>query len=185
MYIGAAFIVVSTFISTFTPRAIGGFIASRALTGIGQGLAMPAGPVYINEIAPANDRGMIMSLWQLFFGFGSFMAYWINYACSGSSDSLGDWDWRIVMLGQLIGPIVIIAGLFFCPESPRWLVASTLDTIPRYQVGTLVLIIGSGTSNRIASRMPSTRCHGSEMMRTLFRRRYRKCHRPSPTKRLR
>ena len=62
MHFGALLIIVSTFISTFTTRAIGGFIASRALTGIGQGLAMPAGPVYINEIAPAKDRGNYESL---------------------------------------------------------------------------------------------------------------------------
>ncbi|KAL2676438.1 hypothetical protein Neosp_010196 [[Neocosmospora] mangrovei] len=120
MNIGAVFIIVSTIIASFTPRAIGGFIASRALTGIGQGMAMPAGPVYINEIAPAGHRGMVMSLWQLFFGFGSFLAYWINFACTKKSESLGNWDWKIVMLGQLIAPIIIIAGLFFCPETPRW-----------------------------------------------------------------
>lgn len=72
MSIGAAFIIMSTLISTFNPGAIGGFIASRALTGIGQGLVMPAGLVYINEIAPASLRGTIMSFWQLFFGFGFF-----------------------------------------------------------------------------------------------------------------
>jgi MFS family permease len=85
-------------------------------------MAMPAGPVYINEIGPAGNRGTIMSLWQLFLGFGSFLAYWINYACTKSPQSLGNWDWRIVMLGQLIAPVIIIVGLFFCPETPRWYV---------------------------------------------------------------
>ncbi|CEI60187.1 hypothetical protein FVEN_g6370 [Fusarium venenatum] len=120
MWIGAIFVIISTFISTFTPPAIGGFIASRAITGFGQGLMMPAGPVYVNEIAPANLRGTIMSFWQLFFAVGSFVAYWINYGCSKNAESLGDWDWKIVMLLQIFFPVIIISGLFFCPETPRW-----------------------------------------------------------------
>ena len=120
MWAGATFVIISTFVSTFTPPAIGGFIAGRAITGFGQGLMMPAGPVYINELAPAKLRGTIMSFWQLFFALGSFLAYWINYACSKNAERLGEWDWKIVMLFQIFCPIVIISGLFFCPETPRW-----------------------------------------------------------------
>ncbi|KAL3496076.1 general substrate transporter [Aspergillus germanicus] len=120
MHLGCAFIIISSIISTFTPRVMGGFIAGRALTGIGQGLAMPAGPVYVNEMAPAEKRGMIMSFWQLFFGVGSFLAYWINYGCTKNAESLGDWNWRVVILLQCLAPVVIITGLLFCPESPRW-----------------------------------------------------------------
>ena len=120
MWAGATFVIISTFVSTFTPPAIGGFIAGRAITGFGQGLMMPAGPVYINELAPAKLRGTVMSFWQLFFALGSFLAYWINYACSKNAERLGEWDWKIVMLFQIFCPIVIISGLFFCPETPRW-----------------------------------------------------------------
>jgi MFS family permease len=120
MHLGCTFIIISSLISTFTPRVIGGFIAGRALTGVGQGLALPAGPVYINEMAPAAKRGMIMSFWQLFFGVGSFLAYWINYACTEDAEKLGDWNWRVVILLQCLAPLLIMTGLIFCPESPRW-----------------------------------------------------------------
>jgi hypothetical protein len=39
---------------------MGGFIAGRAIVGIGQGIALPAGPTYISETAPAESRGKIM-----------------------------------------------------------------------------------------------------------------------------
>ncbi|KAI6760356.1 hypothetical protein HG530_009216 [Fusarium avenaceum] len=120
MWAGATFVIIATFVSTFTPPVIGGFIAGRAITGFGQGLMMPAGPVYINELAPAHLRGTIMSFWQISFTVGSFIAYWINYGCSKNAESLGEWDWKIVMLFQIFCPIVIISGLFFCPETPRW-----------------------------------------------------------------
>lgn len=119
---GCVVVIISTFISTFTPRNIGGFIAGRAIVGIGQGIALPAGPTYISEIAPADSRGKIMSFWQMNFSVGSFLAYWINYACSKNSAKLGDWDWKTVQLFQLLAPCLIISAIWFCPESPRWLI---------------------------------------------------------------
>ncbi|KAF2621970.1 MFS sugar transporter-like protein [Macroventuria anomochaeta] len=119
---GCVIVIISTFISTFTPRNIGGFIAGRAIVGIGQGIALPAGPTYISEIAPAESRGKIMSFWQMNFSVGSFLAYWINYACTKNAAKLGDWDWKTVQIFQLLAPILIIIGITFCPESPRWLV---------------------------------------------------------------
>ncbi|PSN59096.1 MFS sugar transporter-like protein [Corynespora cassiicola Philippines] len=121
--VGCVIVIISTFISTFTPRNIGGFIAGRALVGIGQGIALPAGPTYISEIAPAESRGKIMSFWQMNFSVGSFLAYWINYACTKNSGSLGDWDWKTVQMFQLLAPVIIIITVSFCPESPRWFIA--------------------------------------------------------------
>lgn len=52
-------------------------MAGRVLIGIGQGLALTAGSIYIGELAPQEIRGMIMSFWQMFYSVGSFIAYWI------------------------------------------------------------------------------------------------------------
>lgn len=54
------------------------------------------------------------------FSVGSFLAYWINYACSNYSDRLGDWDWRTTLIFQILAPLIIIPLIYFCPESPRW-----------------------------------------------------------------
>jgi len=53
---------------------------------------------------------------------GSFIAYWVNYACSKHVQKLGDWDWRMVVIFQLLMPILILAQIFFIPETPRWYV---------------------------------------------------------------
>ncbi|KAH6723054.1 general substrate transporter [Leptodontidium sp. MPI-SDFR-AT-0119] len=118
--VGCIIVIVATFISTFTPRNIGGYIGGRALVGIGQGIALPAGLVYISELTPSGTRGTIMSFWQMNFSVGSFMAYWINYGCTKNTKGLGNWDWKTVMLCQLIAPTFIIANIWACPESPRW-----------------------------------------------------------------
>lgn len=54
-----------------------------------------AGPVYIGEMAPVHIRGKIMAFWQMFYSVGSFIAYWINYACSLHRKKLGEWDWKV------------------------------------------------------------------------------------------
>jgi sugar porter (SP) family MFS transporter len=121
MGIGCFLTIIATFIQTFAPRHnIGTFIAGRAIIGIGQGIALTAGPIYIGELAPPEIRGKVMSFWQLFYSVGSFLAYWINYACQLNKEKLGDWDWKIVVIFQIMVPIYIMILLPFIPETPRW-----------------------------------------------------------------
>jgi MFS family permease len=79
-----------------------------------------AGPIYIGELAPSEIRGKIMSFWQMFYSVGSFIAYWVNYACSKHPQKLGEWDWKMVVIFQILMPIIILSQIFFIPESPRW-----------------------------------------------------------------
>ncbi|KAL0932158.1 sugar transporter [Colletotrichum truncatum] len=118
---GCLVTIVAAFMQAFAPRHnLGVFIAGRVIIGIGQGLALTAGPVYINEITPAEIRGVVMTFWQLNFSVGSFIAYWINYACSLNREKLGDWDWRMVVIFQILVPTIVCALLWTIPESPRW-----------------------------------------------------------------
>ncbi|KFY51094.1 hypothetical protein V496_08955 [Pseudogymnoascus sp. VKM F-4515 (FW-2607)] len=121
MGIGCFLTIIATFIQTFAPRHnIGTFIAGRAIIGIGQGIALTAGPIYIGELTPPEIRGKVMSFWQLFYSVGSFLAYWINYACQLNVKKLGEWDWKIVVIFQIMVPVYIIILLPFIPETPRW-----------------------------------------------------------------
>ncbi|KAK1238504.1 hypothetical protein MKX07_006650 [Trichoderma sp. CBMAI-0711] len=121
MWIGCFTTVIATFMQTFAPRhSLGCFIAGRVLVGLGQGIALTSGPVYIGEMAPPQIRGLIMAFWQLFYSVGSFIAYWINYACSLHRSALGEWDWKMVVIFQMMVPIIIMILLPFQPESPRW-----------------------------------------------------------------
>jgi len=61
-----------------------------------------------------------MSFWQMFYSVGSFIAFWINYACTKHTNTLGEWDWKMVIIFQLLMPVLIIAQVFFIPETPRW-----------------------------------------------------------------
>lgn len=43
-----------------------------------------------------------------------------QYACSKRREQLGEWDWKMVVIFQMLVPILIIIALPFQPESPRW-----------------------------------------------------------------
>ncbi|KAF2798325.1 general substrate transporter [Melanomma pulvis-pyrius CBS 109.77] len=123
MAVGAILVIIATFMQAFAPRGnIGCFIGGRVIIGFGQGLALTAGPIYIGELAPPEIRGMIMSFWQMFYSVGSFIAYWVNYACQKNPKKLGEWDWKMVVIFQILMPIIILSQVFFIPESPRWYV---------------------------------------------------------------
>lgn len=77
-------------------------------------------------MAPPEIRGLIMAFWQTFYSFGALIAYLINYACSGRK-SLGEWDWRMVVIFQILVPIIIMIILPFQPESPRWYIQKRGD----------------------------------------------------------
>ncbi|KAI0593698.1 sugar transporter [Biscogniauxia sp. FL1348] len=121
MAIGCFVTIIATFLQAFAPwHNLGCFIGGRVLVGIGQGMALTAGPTYIGEVSPPEIRGKIMTFWQMFYSVGSFIAYWIAFACNANKEKLGHWDWRTVVIFQILVPLIIIILLPFQPESPRW-----------------------------------------------------------------
>jgi MFS family permease len=61
-----------------------------------------------------------MGFWQLFYSVGSFLAYWTAYATGTNPEALGEWDWKLIVIFQILVPIIICCLLPFIPETPRW-----------------------------------------------------------------
>ena len=91
-------------------------IASRVVLGLAIGLASTNVPVYLSEVAPAHARGWVVSLFQLAVTVGILVAYLVDYAFAG----VEGWRW---MLGLAVVPALVFGtGMFFLPETPRWLI---------------------------------------------------------------
>lgn len=125
---GCFLVIVATFVQAWSPQGnIGAFLAGRCIIGIGQGIALVSGPIYIGELAPSHIRGKIMSFWQLFYSVGSFICFWVAYACSKHKAHLGEWDWKMVVIFQLLVPTITISLLFTIPGTPRWYIKRNGD----------------------------------------------------------
>ncbi len=90
-------------------------LCGRVLVGIGIGGASMLTPLYLAEIAPAGERGALVSLNQLAVASGILVSYLIGYALAAD----GAWRWMLGLGG--VPGIILAVGMFFLPETPRWL----------------------------------------------------------------
>src|SRR5690554_4228215 len=114
---------VSAIGSALAPEVVS-FMFFRFIGGLGVGASSVVAPMYISEIAPAKNRGLLVALFQFNLVFGILAAYFSNYLI-GLSDSSSSWRW---MLGVEAVPALLYTLLLFkIPESPRWLIAIKND----------------------------------------------------------
>ncbi|CAK9178518.1 unnamed protein product [Ilex paraguariensis] len=83
----------------------------RLLEGFGVGIISYTVPVYIAEIAPQNLRGGLGSVNQLSVTIGIMLSYLLGIFV----------NWRMLAVFGSLPCLILIPGLFFIPESPRWL----------------------------------------------------------------
>ena len=91
--------------------------AGRFMLGIGVGIEGGCVGIYISESVPANVRGSIVSMYQFNIALGEVLGYAIAamfYSVKGG--------WRFMVGSSLVFSTILFIGLFFLPESPRWLV---------------------------------------------------------------
>ncbi len=92
------------------------FILARLAGGLAVGAASVLSPLYVAEVAPAKKRGMLVAIYQLTIVIGILISYTINYSLHGLEN-----NWRWMFASGIIPSVLFFAGLFFIPESPRWL----------------------------------------------------------------
>ena len=109
-------------------------VVYRIIGGVGIGVVSIVSPLYISELAVAQYRGRLVSLYQLAVTVGFLGAYLVNYqllawAESGTQLSV-DWlnkifiteVWRGMLGMETLPAILFFIIIFFIPEGPRWLI---------------------------------------------------------------
>ena len=91
----------------------------RIVGGFGIGIVSIVSPVYISEVSPADVRGTMVSLYQLFITIGFLLAYLANFLIL-KGVSMPDY-WRPMLGAEAVPDILFLVMIFFIPESPRWL----------------------------------------------------------------
>ncbi|KAL6708228.1 Plasma membrane low glucose sensor [Coniothyrium glycines] len=95
------------------------FIAGRFFAGYGVGLISALIPMYQSETAPKWIRGTIVGAYQLAITIGLFLAAIVNNSTKDRNDS---GSYRIPIAVQFAWSIILVAGLTFLPETPRYLI---------------------------------------------------------------
>lgn len=119
MFTGSAIIIIGTCIQAPAVN-MGMFLTGRFLLGFGVSFCCVSAPCYVSEMAHPKWRGTLTGLYNTCWYIGSIVASW---TCYGSAYLTSNWSWRIPIWAQLVSSVVVAGGVFFLPESPRWLVA--------------------------------------------------------------
>jgi len=109
----------------------------RFITGCGIGSSSVVTPAYLGEMAPAERRGAIVSLYEVMLCVGMMVSGLVDLACAGLPEA-----WRFMVIMPAIPGALMGTALFALPESPRWLMAQrdtdqAFETITRLRHNTL------------------------------------------------
>ena len=118
------------------------FVSWRMLGGVAIGLASALSPMYIAEVAPAKARGRLVSINQLTIVIGIVLAQLINWSLvrglpkdATEAFILDSWygqtGWRWMFGLTAVPAMLFFIGMFFVPESPRWLMKNGNPTKAR------------------------------------------------------
>eukprot|EP00811_Abedinium_folium_P029547 NODE_4662_length_1864_cov_1.567070.p1 GENE.NODE_4662_length_1864_cov_1.567070~~NODE_4662_length_1864_cov_1.567070.p1 ORF type:complete len:503 (+),score=160.65 NODE_4662_length_1864_cov_1.567070:119-1627(+) len=99
-------------------------LIARIVCGLGVGICSHTVPLFIAECAPAEDRAWLCFLNDMMVVFGQLIAYAVGTIFFYTEVRYG-WRW-ILGLGALPA-VVMFVGMFFQPESPRWLLLNKRD----------------------------------------------------------
>ncbi|KAI9652968.1 MAG: hypothetical protein M1831_006297 [Alyxoria varia] len=115
--IGCIIWVIGSIISA-AAQNIAMLSVGRCINGLCVGIASAQVPVYISELSPPSKRGRMVGAQQWAITWGIMIMFYLSYGCSYID---GTSAFRIPWALQIIPSLVLGFGLFFTPESPRWL----------------------------------------------------------------
>ncbi|KAH9928044.1 general substrate transporter [Amylocystis lapponica] len=118
IFLGGAIMIVGAILQA-SSFGYAQFVVARIVTGFGNGLNTSTVPSYHAECSPAAKRGSFIMIEGSLITFGIMISYVSDsafYWAKGSSA-----QWRVPIALQILLAIVMVGGIAFLPESPRWL----------------------------------------------------------------
>ncbi len=109
--------------------ALPAFIFYRLMGGTAIGMASMLAPMYIAEVAPPANRGLLVTFQQIAIVVGINLVYFVNYAIQalGDHDFLMALGWRYMLASAALPALILIVFMFLVPETPRYLVLKDRD----------------------------------------------------------
>jgi sugar porter (SP) family MFS transporter len=113
--IAAVVFTVGALLAAFSP-SVTVLVIARVIIGLAVGSAALVVPLYLSEIAPTEVRGAIASLNQLMIVGGILAAFIVNAILASSG------NWRLMLGLAAVPSVILLVGMLFMPETPRYLV---------------------------------------------------------------
>ncbi|KAG1767112.1 major facilitator superfamily domain-containing protein [Suillus occidentalis] len=117
--LGGCIMIIGAILQT-TSYSYAQLVVARIVTGVGNGLNTSTVPSYHAELSSAAKRGALILIEGSLITFGVMISYWIDFGLFWASGSSA--QWRVPIALQIVLALVMVFGIGFLPESPRWLV---------------------------------------------------------------
>ncbi|KIW13397.1 hypothetical protein PV08_08585 [Exophiala spinifera] len=110
---------VGSLMQTVSHGNVAVMFAGRAVGGLGVGSASMLVPLYLAEVSPPAIRGRLVGIYEIGVQAGTCIGFWINYGVKLNMPE-SDAQWITPFAIQLIPGGLLILGMLFLPDSPRW-----------------------------------------------------------------
>ncbi|KAK5446521.1 hypothetical protein LTS15_009860 [Exophiala xenobiotica] len=117
---GNAFVIVGAILQA-SAWSVPQIIVGRVLCGFGIGFISCSVPTYMAEMSiDSKERGPEVAIQCVWLISGVALAYWIDFGFTRMSSQV---SWRFPIAFQACFASVSIIGMWFLPDTPRWLYA--------------------------------------------------------------
>ncbi|KAK4187747.1 general substrate transporter [Podospora australis] len=122
---------------TALANGYGMYMGGRFMIGFGNSLSQMASPLLLTEIAHPQHRGPITAVYNCLWNAGALL---VTCIALGTINITGDWSWRTFTTLQIVPPLLQLCGVWFIPESPRYLISKgrhheALHTLSKWHAG--------------------------------------------------
>jgi SP family arabinose:H+ symporter-like MFS transporter len=134
--LAAIFFAVSAVVSALAPSFLL-LVLARMLGGLGVGASLIVAPMLIAELAPASERGKLVSFNQFNIVIGISVAFFSNFLILKLAQADFQWvqsmrldslTWRWMLGIELLPAVLYFVFLVRVPESPRWLILQNRES---------------------------------------------------------
>ncbi|KAI2733973.1 hypothetical protein DTO012A8_10092 [Penicillium roqueforti] len=117
--LGSVVIIVGVLVEFFA-TSLNMYIGGKIVLGVGSSLIQMGAPVLITELSHPKERVQVTTFYNTSIVLGYVIGAWATYGCYRITSQ---WSWRLPTLIQVAPSAYQFCLIWFCPESPRWLIA--------------------------------------------------------------
>lgn len=113
-------IIITGVLVEFFATSLNMYIGGKIVLGVGSSLIQMGAPVLVTELSHPKERVQITTFYNTSIVLGYVIGAWATFGCYRIPNQ---WSWRLPTLIQIIPSAYQFSLIWFCPESPRWLIS--------------------------------------------------------------
>ncbi|KAK3349161.1 general substrate transporter [Lasiosphaeria hispida] len=133
---GCSLMICGGFLTAFC-TGYGMYMGGRFMLGFGNSLSQMASPLLLTEICHPQHRGPVTAIYNCLWNAGALI---VSCLALGTINIMNDYSWRVITFLQVLPSLVQFCGVWFIPESPRYLInkdrhEEALRTLAKWHAG--------------------------------------------------